>query len=55
VLAAVAVGELLGWLPWIIEGYCASVVQSKGSERRRPAEPTVGFEILKLLIFPSSP
>jgi hypothetical protein len=30
VLAAVAIGELIGWLPWVIEGTCGSVVQSKG-------------------------
>ena len=53
VLAAVAVGELLGWLPWIIEGY----LRFGGPiERLRAAETsgTHGLDLRSsnLLIFP---
>jgi hypothetical protein len=53
VLAAVAVGELLGWLPWIIEGY----LRFGGPiERLRAAETsgTHGLDLRpsNLLIFP---
>jgi hypothetical protein len=53
VLAAVAVGELLGWLPWIIEGY----LRFGGPVERLRAAETSGTHGLNLrssnlLIFP---
>jgi hypothetical protein len=53
VLAAVAVGELLGWLPWVIEGY----LRFGGPVERLRAAETSGTHELdlrfsNLLIFP---
>ena len=53
VLAAVAIGELIGWLPWVIEGY----VRFGGPvERLRAAETSgpggLNFRSSNLLIFP---